>query len=111
MSRKRNKRRRAAEQEEFSIPRNSIPADSSKQAPNNSYGPPLFYEDIEFWCRDCGSKEMWTAEQQQWYYEVAKQPIYGTAVRCGPCRAKIREAKELQRQQMEAADKRRSAEG
>lgn len=110
MSRKRNKRRRANEQEQFSIPRHSIPADLSQQAPNNSYGPPLFYEDLEFNCRDCGSNETWTAEQQQWYYEVAKQPIYGTAVRCRPCREKVRAAKEWQRQQMEAADKRRTAE-
>lgn len=110
MSRKRRKRQRAKELEEFSIPRRSIPADPSKQAPNNSYGPPLFYKDLEFTCRDCGAEEVWTAEQQQWYYEVAKQPIYGTAVRCGPCRAKIREAKELQRRQMEAADRRRAAE-
>tara|TARA_R110002072_G_scaffold302603_1_gene486646 strand:- start:104891 stop:105226 length:336 start_codon:yes stop_codon:yes gene_type:complete len=109
MSRKRNKRRRAAEQEEFSTPRGSIPADLSKQAPNNSYGPPLFYEDLEFTCRDCGSEEVWTAEEQQWYYEVAKGSIYGRAVQCWFCRKKIREAKDLQRQQMEAADERRVA--
>jgi hypothetical protein len=110
VTRKRNKRRRAKEQDEFSIPRKSIPADPSQQAPNNSYTPPLFYEDIEFTCRDCETEEVWTAEQQQWYYEVAKGSIYGRALRCGPCREKIREAKELQRQQMEAADKRRAAE-
>lgn len=110
MSRKRNKRRRAKEQEEFSIPRGSIPADLSKQAPNNSYGPPLFYEDVEFTCRDCGAEEVWTAEQQQRYFEVVQGSIYGRAVRCGPCRLKVRKAKELQRQQMEAADKRRALE-
>jgi Probable zinc-ribbon domain len=65
---------------------NRIPADASQQAPNNSYCPPLFYEDIPFTCRDCGSREVWTAEQQQWWYEVAKGTIYSTAVRCRLCR-------------------------
>jgi hypothetical protein len=44
-----------------------IPADPSKQAPNNSYAPPLFYEDVEFTCIDCGRVEFWTAKQQQWW--------------------------------------------
>ncbi|MFT4558520.1 MAG: zinc-ribbon domain containing protein [Planctomycetales bacterium] len=108
MTRKRKRRQRAAEQE--STPRKSIPADTSKQASNNSYTPPLFYKDIEFTCRDCDTEDVWTAEQQQWYYEFAKGSIYGRAIRCGPCLAKVRAAKELQRQQMEAADERRAAE-
>lgn len=108
MTRKRNKRRRDAEQEELSVPRNAIPADTSQQAQNNSYNPPLFYEDIEFTCRDCGVEEVWTAEQQKWWYEVAKGSIYSGAIRCRECRAKIGKAKELQRQQMDAADRRRA---
>ena len=64
-----------------------IRADLTKQAPNNSYGPAkLYYEDLEFTCRDCQKKEIWTAEQQQWWYEVARGSIHTTAIRCRTCR-------------------------
>ena len=71
------------------IPRGAVPADPSQQVPNNSYSPPpSFYVDKEFVCVDCGRKEIWTAEQQKWYYEVAKGSLYATAVRCRECRRK-----------------------
>jgi len=66
--------------------RHRIAADRSQQAPNNSYFPPLFYEDSEFTCVDCGAVEVWTAEQQKWWYDVAKGPIYSRAIRCRACR-------------------------
>ena len=72
------------------IPVGAIAADLEKQAPNNSYSPPLFYIDRPFRCVDCGKEEVWTASQQKWYYEVAKGPIYAHAVRCRPCRQKHR---------------------
>lgn len=68
-------------------PSGRIAADLSQQAPNNSYGGvPLYYEDTPFTCVDCGKEEVWTAEQQKWWYEVAKGPIYSRAVRCRDCR-------------------------
>lgn len=82
-----------------------ILADRSQQAPNNSYGPPAYYEDLKFRCVDCGKREVWTAEQQQWWYEVAKGPIYATATRCRNCRQKRRLAKEEQRCRSEAGHK------
>ena len=72
-----------------SVPRaspNRIQADLSKQAPNNSYSPRLYYEDFTFKCRKCHNKETWTAEQQQWWYEVAKGPVQSVAVLCHACR-------------------------
>jgi len=72
------------------IPKGAIPADLSRQAKNNSYDPPHFYVDQPFRCVDCGKQEVWTANQQKWYYEVAKGSIYGRAVRCRPCRQKHR---------------------
>jgi Probable zinc-ribbon domain len=72
------------------IPQGAIVADLEKQAPNNSYSPPLFYIDRPFKCVDCGKEQVWTASQQKWYYEVAKGPIYAQAVRCRPCRQKQR---------------------
>ncbi|MGP0068407.1 MAG: zinc-ribbon domain containing protein [Isosphaeraceae bacterium] len=74
------------------VPAGCIPADLSQQAPNNSYGPPTFYRDYEFSCVDCGSREIWTAEQQKWWYEVAKGSIYSGAKRCRACRAAHRQA-------------------
>ncbi|MEZ6047072.1 MAG: zinc-ribbon domain containing protein [Planctomycetaceae bacterium] len=102
---KEEKRRKAEEAELFqrlrepvdlhgyTIPAGVILADLSEQAPNNSYGPPPVYADIHFRCRDCQSEEVWTAEQQKWYYEIAKGPIQATAVRCRECRKKERERK------------------
>lgn len=63
-----------------------IIADLTKQAPNNSYGPPIEYRDAEFTCIDCGSVECWTAKQQQWWYEVAKGSVNSRAIRCQECR-------------------------
>lgn len=68
-----------------------IMADLSRQAPENPYGHrPDYYQDYEFRCRDCGQLQVWTAEQQKWWYEVAKGPIYSMAVRCRECRAALR---------------------
>lgn len=80
------------------IPAGAIRADLSEQAENNSYSPPLYYEDVPFVCRDCGSAEVWKAEQQKWYYEIAKGPIYAGAVRCRDCRRKEQERKQQSRQ-------------
>ncbi len=68
------------------MPEGAIPADLAQQVPNNSYSPPLYYVDYPFKCVDCGSEEVWTAEQQKWYYEVAKGPIQAGAIRCRACR-------------------------
>ena len=44
------------------------------------------YVDKPFICRDCGSAEVWTAGQQQWWYEVIKADPASTAIRCRACR-------------------------
>lgn len=69
------------------IPPGAIPADQSKHAPNNSCDPPEYYRDVEFDCVDCGKHQVWTAAQQQWWYEVAKGSIYTRAIRCRACRS------------------------
>ena len=46
----------------------------------------LWYRDTEFTCKLCGTKEIWTALQQQWWYEVAGGEIESTAVNCSACR-------------------------
>ncbi|MCA9162262.1 MAG: zinc-ribbon domain containing protein [Planctomycetales bacterium] len=32
--------------------------------------------------------QVWSAQQQKWYYEVAKGSLYATAIRCRECRQK-----------------------
>ena len=80
-------------------PQGSLLADTSRHAPHNSYDPPLYYVDTPFTCVDCGVEQVWTAEQQKWYYEVAKGSIYGRAKRCRECRTKRREQNEKDRSQ------------
>ncbi len=79
------------------LPHGAIAAKLSEQAPNGSWSPPLYYVDEPFTCVDCGVDEVWTAARQQWYYEVAKGSIYSSAIRCRPCRHKVKSRKESQR--------------
>ena len=69
-----------------------LPVDESKLNMGNTYSsPPDYYYDIEFNCMDCGKAEVWTAEQQKWWYEEAGGYFFATAVRCRSCRSKERE--------------------
>jgi len=68
------------------IPHDAIGADLTKHAPHNSYSPRYWYQDMRFQCKDCGKSEIWTAQQQKWWYEEAKGQINATAVRCRACR-------------------------
>ncbi len=79
----------------------SIKADLSKQTPNNSYSPPLYYEDISFRCRDCGAECVWTKEQQRLWFERWGGPVQSTAVRCRACRQRVRREKVEQKKHMQ----------
>jgi len=92
----RKKPRYLREEEVLAKPeKGRLSADLSQQASNNSYDPPLYYEDIEFRCISCRSYEVWTAKQQKWWYEVAKGSIYSTAIRCRACRQTLRECQSV----------------
>ncbi|WP_374347228.1 zinc-ribbon domain containing protein [Chitinimonas sp.] len=72
-------------------PQHSITVRRGRLAPFTGLGLPTFlqrgyYEDIGFTCRDCGARQVWTAEQQQWWYETAGGYVYSTAIRCASCR-------------------------
>jgi hypothetical protein len=72
-------------------PTAAIAVNPALLASYNSYGQPLFvargwYEDQSFRCVDCGKDEVWTAAQQQWWYEVVQGSVYAYAVRCRTCR-------------------------
>jgi predicted RNA-binding Zn-ribbon protein involved in translation (DUF1610 family) len=72
---------------EADIPTDAIPADLSNQKFGYSCSPlRIFYRDVEFTCKRCGRKEVWRAEDQQWYYEVAKGSALNEATRCHECR-------------------------
>ena len=80
-----------------------IRADHEQLKHINTYGLlPDFYQSILFKCRDCDSDEIWTAQQQKWYYEVAKGHIDAKAVRCRKCRDILKNTKKLQKQHMQA---------
>ncbi|MDY6974547.1 MAG: zinc-ribbon domain containing protein [Thermodesulfobacteriota bacterium] len=75
-------------------PPDSVMADHSQLAHNNTYAPlPLFYVDKLVVCRNCGTEEVWPAERQKWWYEVAKGNIFTEAVLCRACRKKEKERK------------------
>jgi hypothetical protein len=51
---------------------------------------PEYYRDTWFTCKDCGAQELWTAKQQQRWYEEQGGEIEAFAVRCHSCRRKQR---------------------
>jgi Probable zinc-ribbon domain len=74
-------------------PPGAVAADHGELAHNNTYGLlPRFYVDRAIVCRQCGTEEVWPAERQKWWYEVAKANINAEAVLCRSCR----EAKKAQ---------------
>ena len=73
------------------IPPGAILADQSQLLHDNTYGArPRYYADAAFTCVECGVVEVWTAAQQQWWYEVAKGKIDSRANRCHDCRRRQR---------------------
>ncbi len=89
-------------------PIGAIQADHQQLKHINTYGfLPNFYVDKPFVCRDCDAKEIWTAKQQKWWYEVARGHIDSTAVRCRRCRDIIKNEKARQKQHMEEMAKKK----
>jgi hypothetical protein len=77
------------------IPPGAVAADHAQLAHNNTYSPlPRFYVDKNITCRQCGAEEVWPAERQKWWYEVAKGNIFTQAVLCRACREKDKQRKE-----------------
>ena len=87
---------------QYDRPYGSVPVNPASLSPNNSYGIPEFvkrgfYADLPFTCKHCGTPQIWTAQQQHWWYELAKGDIWTIAILCRPCRIKERERKVLAR--------------
>ena len=78
-----------------SPPAGSVLANPAELSHNNTYGRlPRFYIDRAVVCRNCGTEEVWPAERQKWWYEVAKGNINTQAVLCRSCRAAERQRKD-----------------
>ncbi|MDQ5909866.1 MAG: hypothetical protein QG599_1961 [Pseudomonadota bacterium] len=74
------------------------PVTPARLRPTHSYGIPDFvqcgyYQDRPFCCKDCGVEEIWTAVQQQWWYEEAQGDVWTVAMRCRACRQQERARK------------------
>jgi hypothetical protein len=68
-------------------PPGAVLAEENALLHNNTYGRlPRFYVDKIIVCRECGREEIWPAERQKWWYEVAKGNIHSMAVLCRSCR-------------------------
>ncbi|MBB3169452.1 zinc-ribbon domain containing protein [Simiduia aestuariiviva] len=68
---------------------------------------PLFYLDREFNCKKCGKTEIWTAERQKWWYEVAKGSFETTAAVCRECRDKKKAYVDQQKAHLEELKKKK----
>lgn len=94
--RERQARREAlAERDRLEALARGVVVDPDALAPSNRCGQPDFvirgcYVDVPFTCRECGVEQVWTAERQKWWYEVAKGDVFSTAILCRPCRQHAR---------------------
>jgi hypothetical protein len=68
------------------IPTTAIPVDPHRINIGGSYFRPTYFENLAFFCQDCGIEQIWKAEDQIWYYETSGAPYYSTAIRCRTCR-------------------------
>lgn len=58
---------------------------------------PDYYRDTWFTCKECGQQDLWTAKQQQRWYEEQGGEIEAIAVRCHACRRKEKLRRETAR--------------
>jgi hypothetical protein len=113
MSRQKLRKLRREARRDTRTPAGLVPVNVKALAPNNSYGVPRFvergyYEDLPFACSSCGSKEIWRAAQQKWWYEVAKGYVYSNAKLCRTCRRRERARRaEARRIHLEGISRRR----
>jgi hypothetical protein len=115
VTRQKERRARRVARRDTTTPSGLVRVNVQALAPNNSYGVPDFvkrgyYEDVPFVCKICGSKEIWRAAQQKWWYEVAKGYAYSGAKLCRPCRRRERTRRdEARRVHLEGLARKRKA--
>lgn len=68
----------------------------------NTYGTaPKYYYDLVYPCLDCSKPDMWSAEEQKYWYEELGKNTNSKAVRCQICRCHTQAIKEEQKRHME----------
>lgn len=72
---------------EKDVPEHAIPVDLDSSSLAELIVPPAYYEDIEYDCIECGTRETWRAETQQHFFEILKASPHSRAVRCSKCQA------------------------
>ena len=90
----------------------AVRVDLTQLAPTNSYGSSFmlcgYYLPVAFACKTCGKEEIWTPEQQKWFYEVVKGDPNAGPSRCRPCRvAERRRREEARRVHLEGLERKR----
>jgi hypothetical protein len=111
LAKKAERRRREAAEEAARF--GFLPVDMTALAPTNSYGDADFvkrgdYLPFPFTCKSCGKGDVWTPQQQKWWYEVVKGDRFRIATLCRPCRAAERRRKaEARRVQREGLERKR----
>jgi len=71
---------------------------------------PDYYRDTLFTCKDCGEREVWTAKQQQRWYEEQGAEIEAIAIRCRACRRKEKLRRDTARKiHLEGIERKRNA--
>ncbi len=76
------------------IPEGALAGDPDKQVGAKGYAAKYYYVDIDYVCRGCGRKGVWTAAQQKRYFEVQKGNIYNEPAWCYECHAERMKKKE-----------------
>jgi Probable zinc-ribbon domain len=75
------------------ISETAITADTSRQVPATVQV--THYFDCSRVCRGCERRFIFFAEEQRYWYEELRLPLEADAVRCVPCRRKVRELQVL----------------
>ena len=79
----------AADMKRLEIPQGAVPADIGRQRRRDDLDHVrYYYVDMPFVCKLCGKREVWTTEQQKFWYEDCKGDPNAVAIHCHDCRAK-----------------------
>ena len=82
-----------AELKNLKIPHGALPANIGRQRRRDDLDRVrYYYVDTPFTCKLCGKEEVWTAEQQRFWYEDCKGDPNAIAIHCHDCRAKRKRA-------------------
>ena len=79
------------------IPVDAIPIDFDASTKAEIWLEQAYYEDIEFICSRCSKSDSWSAQSQQYYFEVMKSSPYKEPRLCYDCRQEEVERKDAAR--------------